>query len=219
MIEIFLATMIKLWIFSNLVEVESSQKVVPGAWQELSKTAQHCLMYRAPLKSMLSGELAIFKRKKDGLCLESISSKSLRQIEVDSRPILKLNNGQLSIAIEVEKQKVEKKFPLWGDVNPEVRDAYIGAVKNRSKFLDIGERCTDDCNLCPRGHSWLIGKEEIYKACIDPNECGASGEPACYLGSDWHKGASLCEDHGKNGWCEAGLKTRCSEETGFLECE
>ncbi|MBH48488.1 MAG: hypothetical protein CME71_10005 [Halobacteriovorax sp.] len=64
MSEIFLATFVKLWIFSSQLLVQPHAGDVPGAWQELSQTSTHCLMYRAPLKAQASGELAIYKRKK-----------------------------------------------------------------------------------------------------------------------------------------------------------
>ncbi len=219
MSEIFLATFVKLWIFSSQLLVQPHAGDVPGAWQELSQTSTHCLMYRAPLKAQASGELAIYKRKKETACLDSIVGLSLRSLEVDSRPKLEFKNSQLKLTVVTNQQSAEKTFPVWGEPDAKLRDAYIGAVKSKSKFLNIGERCGEDCSLCPRGYSWLIGKEEVYRACLDPAACGDNGEPACYLGSDWYQGDTLCRENSKVGWCKPGLKTRCSEETGYLECE
>tara|TARA_R110000868_G_scaffold20678_3_gene87125 strand:- start:3835 stop:4494 length:660 start_codon:yes stop_codon:yes gene_type:complete len=219
MSDLFLATFVKFWIFSSQLIVQPSAIDVPGAWQELSQTSTHCLMYRAPLKGQEGGELAIYKRKNETPCLDNIARLSLRSLEVDSRPKLEFKNSQLKLTLASNKQTLEKVFPVWGDAEPKLRDAYIGAVKNRSKFLNIGDRCDGDCDLCPKGHSWLIGKEEVYRACVDPATCGESGEPACYLGSDWYQGHTFCSENSKSGWCKPGLKTRCSEETGYLECE
>lgn len=220
-VQIFIAFLIKLWIFSSNVVVSQNNDIrVPGAWQEISQTSKFCLMYKAPLKEEKNGSLAIFYRKVEATCLDSIIAQPLKDISVSNTPKVSLKSGKFEIEFKHENKNEKHSFPLWGDKINVDRNAYIGDPRALAiNFLDPGSICGEECHLCPKGFSWVVTNEGAARICHPSKECGDRGQPACFLGLDWSKKKDFCVDNSKTVWCQQELKVHCSSDLNYLVCE
>lgn len=220
-LEIFMAIILKTWIFASGIHYTKEIPQAPGAWGEILSSREHCLMYRAVLREQ-SGELAIFTKKPDGNCVESISSHPIAFHAVDETPKFSVKEDKVELSAKYNENIQKISFPLWGEKIPEVRNAYIGEEQsNNVKFLDPESVCSEEeCRNCPRGFLIVTTANGIKRICHDPSLCGGRNQPACYLGQDWGGPKnSGCIDNSKSGWCQAGLATRCSSDLEYLVCE
>lgn len=221
MTQLLFAYIIKYWIFAEGVTVGfDSKTIVPGAWQEVSRTQQHCLLYKAALKNQTTSLLSIFQRKNNSPCLENITSTEVYSLPIKKLEALQIKDGKLALEV-MESEKIESlSFPLWGEDFDNERPAYIGDVRTTNpNFLENGQYCEDDCSLCPKGFIRVVTADGLKKICKDEGLCGALNEPACFLGLDRIKAKNPCFDGSKAAWCEQGLKTICSAELEYLVCE
>lgn len=217
----FLAFVLKTWIFVSGVAAPNNGLIEsPGAWTEVLVSDTNCLMYRSALKMAHHGEMAIFHRRPDETCLESISNQVLASVQVDQTPLIKFDNNKIEILLKFEEEVAKTSFQFWGLKNSQ-RNAFIGdQIQRQQKFLNPGVFCQDNCDLCPRGWMWVTSTEGSKKLCHAPSECGGRGQPACYLGQDWGgKKRSGCKENSLAGWCQAELSLTCSSVTNYLVCE
>ncbi len=221
MTALFIAYIIKYWIFAQAVDVSfSSKTIVPGAWQEVSKTHLHCLLYKAALKTETVSILSIVQRKNNSPCLDNITSPEIYSLPVKSLESISSKNGKLEISLIQYESKESYSFPLWGEKLDDQRIAYIGDVRTSStSFLDDGEYCEANCAECSRGFIRVVTPDGIKKICKDASLCGKRNEAACFLGVDRIKSKKYCVEGSIAGWCEQGLKVTCSPELEYLVCE
>lgn len=217
----FLAFALKTWIFASNVLVPHSIVVeTPGAWTEVLVSNSHCMMYRAALKSSNHGEIAVFHRRPESSCLESISNHILASVIVTETPKINANEQRIEIELKNAEEQAKSTINFWGIKNSE-RNAHIGDnLAAQPKFLNPQAYCDSDCRLCPRGWMQVTTIDGVKKICHNPNECGGRAQPACYLGQDWGgKRRSGCKEGSLAGWCQADLTLTCSSVTNYLVCE
>ncbi len=221
MIELFVAYLIKYWIFAQNIVIDQNLKTTsPGAWREVSSNKDHCLMFKGALKHEVYSELAIFRRKVESTCLESIINKPITNIHVDKLSKLTNIRGKFLLSFVKDKKEETVQFPLWGQSVEGERLAYIGDIRSLStEFLDEGFQCEDQCDLCPGGFSRVVTVDGVKKICLDDSSCGKKNQPGCFLGTDRLKGKDQCIDGSKAVWCDSELKVTCSKELEYLVCE
>lgn len=221
MTTLFIAYIIKYWIFAQGVDVSfNSNSIVPGAWQEVSKTHLHCLLFKGALKSETVSILSIVQRKNNSPCLENITSPEIYSLPIKSLESISAKNGKFEISLVQHESKESYTFPLWGESLDEERLAYIGDVRtSTTNFLEDGEYCEDNCAQCARGFVRVVTDNGIKKICKEASLCGRRNEAACFLGVDRVKGKKYCVEGSKAGWCEQGLTATCSPELEYLVCE
>ncbi|PIP90527.1 MAG: hypothetical protein COW01_10505 [Bdellovibrionales bacterium CG12_big_fil_rev_8_21_14_0_65_38_15] len=221
MTQLFIAYIIKYWIFAQSVDVSFNAKaIIPGAWQEVSKTHDHCLLFKAALKTETVSILSIVQRKNSSPCLENITSPELYSIPIKSLENISAKDGKMEISITQYEKKETFSFPLWGQKLQDKRLAYIGDVRtSNTDFLEDGEYCDENCSQCAKGIVRVVTPKGIKKICKDASSCGKRNEAACFLGVDRIKDKNYCVDGSVAGWCEQGLKISCSPELEYLVCE
>lgn len=217
----FLAYVLKTWIFASGVVAPNDGVIeTPGAWTEVLVSDKHCLMYRSALKMAHHGELAVFNRRPDGSCLESISNHMQASVLLSEKPVIKVDEKKVEISLKHDEEEAKSSFQFWGVKNLE-RNAFVGDRNNlQTKFLNANDECEDNCHLCRDGWMHVSAVSGVKKICHNPLECGGRGQPACYLGQDWGgKKRSGCVENSIAGWCQGELSITCSSETNFLVCE
>lgn len=222
MMDLFIALIIKTWIFASGVSLPALPLMEsPGAWVQVLASDENCLMYRAASKTTPQAALAIYPRRSSSSCIESISSHPTSLLTIDNAPKFKLHENRLEMILVHNGEERNFFVPLWGKQDSLKRAAYISDRPSENvKFLNLGEECLGlDCARCPRGFMHVTSATGVKRICHDPSQCGDRNQPACYLGQDWAPKKSGCIDDSKAGWCRAGLAIRCSKETELLVCE
>src|SRR5690606_28338435 len=113
--DIFLAILINTFIFAHSVNIPEGMTITtPGVWSTFVSSRNYCLMYQAPLKKHDHDVLAIFTRRSDLSCVESISTKPIAKIELLKAPSVKIKEHKLEIELSSTEQEVKKlSIPLW----------------------------------------------------------------------------------------------------------